>query len=197
MKKIIIIVAIFYVSLSCKSQIIPVEGVKQYLSYNNLSFVPEGAYVKDVNGLQDDFIGEWKAIHNDRIYTFYITEEITSHFNIQFDQLFMKYLITELDGTVVADTQEEQVNSVFGNKFTDDLEFYIFSFGGEKRECGSRGDIDIKHVASSTPGIAQIQIFVLYGGGVVAVNEALCGDFVLGESPLYPLSITPLILTKQ
>ena len=108
MKKIIIVTAIFCISLSCKSQIIPVEGIQEYLSNNNIHSVPEGAYIKDVNNLYDNFIGEWQATYNNRIYTFYVTEEITFYFNIQYDQLFMKYLITELDGTIVIDTRDEE-----------------------------------------------------------------------------------------
>ena len=69
MKIIIIIAVIFCVSLSCKSQIIPVESIQQYLSDNNISSVPPGAYIKDVNGLFDGFIGEWQATYNGRVYT--------------------------------------------------------------------------------------------------------------------------------
>ena len=199
MKKIIIIAAIFCASLSCKSQIIPIEGIQEYLSDNNISSVPEGAYLKDVNGLFDGFIGEWQATYNGRVYTFYIAKEtiFRERTLITRDKLYMKYLITELDGTVVLDTQEEEGNSVFGDKFTDNLEFFIFGFGGEKSKCGSRGDIYIKHAASSNPITPQIQIGLLYRGGVVGVNEALCGDFVLEESPLYPLSLDLLTLTRQ
>ena len=197
MKKIIILISIFCVSLSCKSQIIPIEGIQEYLSANNIQRVPSGAYMKDVNGLFDGYIGEWQATYNNRIYTFYITEEVISYDNRQKDKLFIKYIITELDGTIVVDTREEEGNSVFGDKFTDDLEYYIFGFGVGSSECGNEGNMYITQVTSSPLNSVQIKIGISYGAGAVAYTEELCGDFVLENEPLYPLSITSLILTRQ
>lgn len=199
MKNTIVVSLLFFITLACKSQIIPLEGIQEYLSANNISSVPDGAYLKDVNGLFDVYTGEWRATYNGRIYTFYITEEITtrSFDNIQVDQLFIKYLITEFDGTIVADTREEDNNSGFGTKFTSDLRDHIFMFGADRYECGNSGRMYVREVASPPLNTEQIEIFISYGTGAIAFREGVCDDFVKENEPLYPLSVTPVVLTRQ
>lgn len=195
MKNILLIILLFFAGIACKAQTIPVEGIEEYLVENNLPSVPDGAWIRDVNGLFDKFIGTWEVTHNNHIYTFYIIKKSVVSQSVQIDKLYMKYLITNLNGGVIVDTRDEVGNSIFGTRFSDNLDNYVFAFSGEQRKCNNKGKMYLSYISSPGSFIQQIEIAAYYNQGVVGYDEE-CEGLVMEDEPLFPLT-NRLTLTKQ
>ena len=191
MKKHIILVFITLVSISCKAQvvtnpttIIPIEEYfENYRQPDNE--VPDGAYIKDVNNIFDNFLGTWNGTWEGKNYSFIITEQTYSFLGIMEDRLLMRYLITDgTTGSVLIDTTGLPDNDTFttrGSYLHENNETYELSYGGYG--CNQRGFILIALINNNT----QMNLGLINVGGYNCPN----GD----APPIIPTD--NIVLTKQ
>jgi len=139
MKKIVLLLSILFATLGCKAQIIPVE---QYITYSGE--ILDGAYVKDVNGLLNDYVGTWVTTQNGDRYEFQIVKVIKSFLNTTWDMLYMRYKIVNIStGKVIADTTDKTDDShlVVKGSYLAASGSYVFDYMGLNNECGQNGQV--------------------------------------------------------
>ena len=71
MKNLILIICILF-TISCKSQIFPLR------TYTD---VPDNSYLKDIPNELNDYVGNWKAIWNNKTIYIYISKEVNKYNN--------------------------------------------------------------------------------------------------------------------
>lgn len=159
MKKIITIISLMIVSLSCKAQqIIPVEKMIEYRDSDTQ--IPEGAYLKDLNGLLDKYVGTWKGTYNSKNFTFVITKVKHKLVTISADELFIRYLITTTSGSIVEDTRSLPDTSplvIKGDYLGNNKGYYVLNYFG-RNTCGQSGDLFISTLSST--GNKQMKLFL-------------------------------------
>ena len=190
-----------YISTPSWSQVIPIDGVNEYCAAHNIVRVPDGSYLKDVNGLFDRYIGDWEITHNNRNYKFYINKDVHTfrdRSGIRTDFMYITYLVTEQDGTIVADTRLEQSFSIYGLEFIENYTTYIFGYKGERSECGNDGDIYLSYIEPTPSNPApRIQLDLIHGGTLLTYRED-CQDFNFNNDvTLAPMKYDSFILTAQ
>ncbi len=160
MKKIILLGCFILSIVSCKAQIIPIEEEVYYI--DNQIEVTEGTYFKDVNNLLDKFVGTWTGVYDNKNYEFIITEttiqtEVTL---ISYDELRIRYKITDASGTVIEDTTQLPNDSfyVINGTYMSQTGSYISSYNGYESNCGQSGDVYIS-VSNSTLGEMWLFLF--------------------------------------
>ncbi|WP_288459881.1 DUF6705 family protein [uncultured Chryseobacterium sp.] len=102
MKKILSILLMTFLIVSCKGQ--------QYPLNTNYEEVPNNAYLKDLNNELNPYIGIYKANFEGNEITLYITKEenkLEKRVSKQFyrDALIIKYIIKNTNGLILQDTQ--------------------------------------------------------------------------------------------
>lgn len=143
MKIIIILGLIILTTLSCKAQIVPIEKKIEYIRTEN--GIPENiTYLKDINNLLDKYVGVWKGIFNDKTYEFKIIKITEKPGRINEDKLLMRYIITDINGTVIENTSALPNNSpyvIHGDYI--DRSNYLLNYVGSAGNCGQAGTIFI------------------------------------------------------
>ena len=96
--------------MSCKAQILPLNTA--------LDNIPNNAQVKDLNNELNPFIGTYKASFEGNEITLFITKEenkLEKRVNKQFyrDALVIKYIIKNVNGLVLQDTQNSSLNQLY------------------------------------------------------------------------------------
>lgn len=192
MKKIIFIIGVLLISISCKAQIIPVEEHINYL--DNEIEIPDGSYIKDINNKLGKFVGVWKGVYNNRNYEFRVSKVVhTSKIrDLKIDKLKIKYKITEMNGDVVEDT-----TGIIGDSYLIITGLYLSSSGayvlyyqGRDSSCGQNGDLFINLMHNT------IDKMVVYKAGLQ--EHTIEGDCPNGEAEQYfPIEASGLTLTKQ
>ena len=130
------------IALSCKAQIVPVEQMENFIDTNN--GIPDGTYFKDINNVFDKYIGTWKGTYNSREYTFYITKhtDIDSYYKFDKDEILVRYLITNPDGSVVEDIRSDTDDGdyiISGDMFSKNADYYYMIYAGREAHCGQIG----------------------------------------------------------
>ncbi|MEY8758624.1 DUF6705 family protein [Chryseobacterium tongliaoense] len=102
LKTAIILLGLTLSSLSCKTQVLPLNTA--------LTNIPNNAYVKDTNDELVPYVGTYKANFNGKEITLYITKvenklENSVDKNYYLDALVVKYVVKNSSGTVLQDTQ--------------------------------------------------------------------------------------------
>ncbi|WP_299182195.1 DUF6705 family protein [uncultured Chryseobacterium sp.] len=108
--KIIILIGLITIVNSCKAQILPLNTA--------LDNIPNNAQVKDLNNELNPFIGTYKANFEGNEITLFITKEenkLEKRVNKQFyrDALVIKYIIKNVNGLVLQDTQNSSLNQLY------------------------------------------------------------------------------------
>lgn len=188
MKNIILILTLISI-LSCKGQdlnsynIIPIENEITYR--NNETEVPEATYWKDVNNLLDKFVGTWIGTFNGVSYQFLVSK-YTYNSTIRVlsrDKLRIKYLITDSDGNIIANTLISG-SGISGDYIDINGKTYHLNYIGENFMCGQNGVISITTINNDT----QIRF-------VYAKTDQITSDCTTGlAEQILPPYIT---LTKQ
>jgi len=174
-----------FATLSCKAQIIPIE---QQLTYTG--DIPDGAYVKDVNGLLNDYVGTWATTQNGDRYEFQIVKVTKNYLNTTWDKLYMRYKIFNIStGKVLVDVTSETDDSPFvvrGAYLASTGTHYVLNYIGHNNDCGQNGHVFIEVVGSSKN---QMNIFLSVTGDV----SPNCTSPVTTQI----LPIQKMLLTKQ
>jgi hypothetical protein len=149
MKNLILITLFFISSLSCKSQIIPIEKEIEY--QNQGKSYPAGTnYIKDVNNLLDKYTGTWKGALDGINYEIQVIKATTQFQGMKSDNLFIKMYITKTDGTVLEDTRALPIDNldVIQGRYLNGL-VYNLTYYGRDYKCGQSGDVFIQVVDNS------------------------------------------------
>lgn len=156
MKKILFVGYILFTTIACSAQIktpkptgamtvIPVEKMSFFA--NSAEGIADDTYLKDVNHLLDKYIGTWKGATSTYKYEFRITQFTDYYNNLAEDKLAMRYIITDLNGTVIEDTTTLPNDSLYvieGLRFiTNKINNYLLIYVGKNAKCGQKGLIHI------------------------------------------------------
>ncbi|SHE94664.1 DUF6705 family protein [Chryseobacterium takakiae] len=181
-----VLLLIIFTVVSCKSQ---------QISPMNTPFldIPKGAYLKDLNNELNPYIGAYKANFNSNEITLFITKqenklEQTGQKNYYMDALIVKYIVKNLSGVILQDTQ---------NNVTD-IELYIigtspsknaitFYYSGTNCSVGW-GDIYLKKINAT-------QISWEYHPDDIVTTADKCPPTL--DTNIYLPETKDLIFTKQ
>ena len=108
------------------------------------------AYVKDINGLLNKFIGTWKSVFNGRSYEFTIQKHIDNKYVSEYkkDILIMSYHVKNNNNgnTISKNTIADSVNfnenpTIYGISLNDNINNYKFYYsgGGQSSRCDRSG----------------------------------------------------------
>ncbi|MCD9575635.1 DUF6705 family protein [Flavobacterium soyae] len=192
MKNITTLMIVLAVTLSCKAQqvIIPVEKAIEYRDADQS--IPDGTYLKDVNGLFNKYLGIWKGTIDNKNYTFVISKYKHDFLGISKDKLLIRYLITTSSGTVIEDTRSLPDNSSYvikGDYFNKTASYYVSSYMGKNADCGQSGNVFIANTKLPT----QIKLFLI--PDKVMINIQNCPGQKVADK-LLPVE-NEVLLTKQ
>lgn len=190
-------ILVFILTISCKAQqtIIPLEN--HYLYYNNAeNGVPPNSYLKDVNHLLDKFVGIWKGTYNGRSFELRIIKGTAteSYNNITFDRLFIRYIIKDVNGTILENsTSYTDNNSPYimrGIRFNQKGTQYYLSYVGREANCGQIGNVLI-NIGKADNNKMVLSLFP----DKILVTEKNCPGFVMAKQ-LLPVEDT-MFLYRQ
>lgn len=193
MKNIITLIIVLVGTLSCKAQqvIIPVEKAIEYRDAD--SGVPDGVYLKDINGLLNKYLGTWKGTVDNKNYTFVIIKYKNNlSRGVSQDELMIRYLITTSNGTVIEDTRSLSDDSSYvikGDYFNKTASYYVSSYMGKNADCGQSGNLFITGTKLPT----QIKLFLI--PDKVMINIQNCPGQKVADM-LLPVE-NEVLLTKQ
>jgi ribulose-5-phosphate 4-epimerase/fuculose-1-phosphate aldolase len=188
MKKILTIGCLFIIALSCRAQgIVAVEqSYNYYLAGNG---IPDGTYFKDINNLFNNYVGTWKGVYKNRNYTFYITKHTKTFYNVTEDEILVRYLITNLDGSIVEDTRSNADDGdyiISGDMFSKNADYYYMIYAGKDADCGQSGDLILRPKSPTQLKISLLQEKIL-------LDPAACP----GGRAIQLMPLEGMILTKQ
>ena len=162
MKYYILFVYIFTITIcnsSAQQIIIPVENYIDYWDNDDLE-IPDGAHIKDVNGLLDKYVGTWKGTYQGKNYEFYIKKVTLKSkvSNLLKDRLIMRYKIIGISGEIIADNtymNDEEPLIIDGWYLAKTKTYYVLNYFGFDGECGQNGRIyiSIKNTNSNLMGL--------------------------------------------
>ncbi|WP_281297532.1 DUF6705 family protein [Flavobacterium limnophilum] len=189
MKKLLILGFIILMNLSCKAQILSVENKINYI--NSANGIPKNiTYIKDVNNILDKYVGTWKGTYNNRNYEFILTKYTSNYKNLLEDKLLMRYVISDVNGTIIEDTRALPDTSpyVIKGDYVDGS-FYELYYGGKESLCGQIGSIIIDIQPSSNNN--TMRLFFTPQQDILSLKDCPNGS----ATQIMPLN--NLILTKQ
>ncbi len=131
--------------LGCRAQeTIPLEEYEDY--QDNEIEIPDGAYIKDINGLLDKYVGTWKGSHEGKNFEFIIWKNTVSFLDISMDELLMKYKITDSSGVIVADNTWVTSRGLLvkGAYLAKTKTYYVLDYYGFEGRCGQNGYVLIE-----------------------------------------------------
>lgn len=173
-------------SLSCKAQqILPLEKTIEYRDSD--TEIPDGTYLKDINGLLNKYLGTWKGTYNSKNYTFIITKIKKDFLGISKDKLLIRYLITTSTGSIFEDTRnlpDTDPLVIEGDYISKSKGYYALNYFG-KNTCGQSGVIFI----STTKDNKQMKLFLSPDQGFLDSKCSKVADQILPTTSMY--------LTKQ
>jgi hypothetical protein len=160
MKKIIIVLSLAMITISCKAQqVIPLEKLIEYR--DSQSDIADGTYLQDVNGLLNKYIGTWKGTYDNKTITFIITKVKRNVRGVFIDELFIRYLLTSSTGAVIEDTRtlpDTDPLVIEGDYISNSKGYYVLNYYGRNTKCGQSGDLFISTSIKSDN--KQLQVYL-------------------------------------
>ncbi|WP_449388536.1 DUF6705 family protein [Chryseobacterium lineare] len=184
----IILISIMLLTISCKAQqILPLSTF--------LDDIPPNAYVKDLNHELDPYVGIYKANNQGQEITLYINKienklEESFKKNYYLDALVMKYIVKNSSGTVLQDTQNNnlQTNRISSFRIRSYDSTVLLAYEGTNCRVGW-GTILLKKINAT-------QISWLYEPNDRVILPGQCPGNP--DLKIYlPITENPLIFTKQ
>ena len=188
---------VILLTFSCKAQqtIIPLEN--HYLYYNKEEGIPPNSYLKDVNHLLDKFVGTWKGTYNGRSFELRITTNtrIITDSNNSFDSLLVRYIIKDVNGTVLENsisfTDNNSPYIMTGIRFNNAKHVqYLLSYVGREANCGQIGTVNM-----SIGKVDNNKMVLSLFPDKILVTEKDCPGFVMAKH-LLPVEDT-MFLYRQ
>lgn len=135
---------------ACSAQTVNLTNYAQDY-YNQEKIPPKGAYVKDVDGYLNQFIGTWESQIDSNHFTLYIRKGTkTTRMGVKRDMLFLTYQIKtgsgEPDSLTIEDTREvaEDDPLMVWGKYPLTKGTYVMVYQGRDPACGQSGIIYLK-----------------------------------------------------
>jgi hypothetical protein len=139
MKKLIYLSTLLVIGLTMNAQkIIPLENKYGYKIINR----NEEIYFKDVNNILGEFVGTWKGTYGNKKYEFRIVKNTGSFKVMKFDELLVRYIITDLNGSVIENTTYFPDSSPYvmeGRYFHENGYYLVYAAKGGN--CAQSGQI--------------------------------------------------------
>jgi hypothetical protein len=196
MKKLMIIV--FFLSLYSgyaqtiqQAGVVPLEDYHLYNAEDPSLKINDGLYFKDVNNHLNKFAGSWQGEYEDKtlILEVSILENVES-LAIYFDELLIKYKITDVNGNEVVNTIQyfdDYKYHISGNYFPDNTAYYIASYVGYEYMCNQKGRA-IMHIVNSN----TMTFWILPD------NDMIGPECPMGNIHILPTTLETLVtLAKQ
>lgn len=189
MKKILFLIILTCVIFSCKAQILPIENETNYIG-TGISMPDNINYIKDVNNLRSKYEGNWKGVYNSRNYQLIINKRTGNYNEINEDGLVIKYVITDLNGSIIEDTRSLPDNSpyVLKSRYLRNMT-YVMVYEGREGKCGQRGELFITPQKSTN--YKTMKLFLAPDQDFILQSECPNGS----AKQLFPLQ--QMELTKQ
>ncbi|MBP6756203.1 MAG: hypothetical protein KA210_08635 [Bacteroidia bacterium] len=189
MKKLFILGLIIFSNLSCKAQILPIENEINYIG-TGISMPDNINYIKDVNNLRSRYIGNWKGVYNGKNYQLIINRRTGNYNEINEDGLVIKYLITDLNGSIIEDIRSLPDNSpyVLKSRYLRNMT-YVMVYVGRESKCGQRGELFI--TPQKATNYSTMKLFLAPSQDFILQSECPNGS----AKQLFPLQ--QMELTKQ
>ena len=171
-----ILIAVFSLAIlfSCKSvaQIQesepngPIIPLHEYPNYKaNRLQIPQGAYLKDIHGDLDKFIGIWTGIYEGKNYEFTIVSSRSGNSRVIMDRLLMRFRVTDNSGVELVSTYNVSVSSPYiitGRYLSTDRKDYTLQYIGFDNKCGQSGWVTIKEAPTDS---TKIKLALSISGG--------------------------------
>ncbi len=146
LKKIIFIGLIFLYGISNGQKTISIE--EHGLNYIDKGLVDFGiTHVKDVNGVLDQFVGNWEGESNGKKVKFYIDKatSITKFAKIEIDKLIIRHQ-TIIDNKIIDDTTSLDASNplIIEGFYLSETGHYVLNYISRESDCGQSGKIYIK-----------------------------------------------------
>lgn len=152
----IIILTIFTTALN--AQTLSLETMAQY----DFGKFPHAEYVKDLNGLLNKYVGNWKGTFDGKTYEFNFTkkENLGENGDTKWDKLLGKLKITASNGVIEFNnfSKTDDLNYFRGINFQKDLKLYLMNFSGGKLSCIDYGIIYM-NMKPETPNKMSISFY--------------------------------------
>ncbi|MFI0431448.1 hypothetical protein [Mariniflexile sp. HMF6888] len=110
--------------------------------------IPDGTYFKDINHLFDKYVDTWKGVYNNREYIFYITKHTDTYYKFSQDEILVRYLIANPDGSIVEDMRnipdDDEELLISGDMFNKNANYYYMIYTGREAACGQSGTLVLR-----------------------------------------------------
>ncbi|OOG63038.1 DUF6705 family protein [Flavobacterium sp. A45] len=139
MKKLIYLSMLLVFGLTMNAQkIIPLENKYGYKIINR----DEEIYFKDVNNILEKYVGTWKGIYGNKKYEFRIVKHTGSFKVMKFDELLVRYIITDLNDNVIDNTSYFPDSSpyIMSGRYYHNNGYYL-SYVAKGGNCAQSGQI--------------------------------------------------------
>ena len=186
----ILFLTVFVISMSCKAQEYPLK--------TDYTEIPNNSYLKDINNELDKFLGNYIASFENNQITIFITKQTHTYFDrgkykYYKDVLSIKYIIKNVTGTVLQDTQNmtfqsNQIRHSIYSRWVEDNGNTLLSYYGGAN-CGvGWGDIYLKKINAT-------QISWEYLPNDIILDNSTCPAGT--DINIYLPETKDLIFTKQ
>ena len=171
-----ILMAVFSLAIlfSCKSvaqiqeqepdgPVIPLHELRSYKA-NRLE-IPQGAYLKDIHGDLDKFVGVWTGVYEVKNYEFTIVSSRSGNSRVIMDRVLIRFKVSDNSGVELVSTYNVAVGSPYiikGRYLSTDRKDYTLSYSGYNLECGQSGWVTIKEAPADS---TKIKLTLSISGG--------------------------------
>ncbi len=146
MKKILILLITICGLSSYAQTIISLEEAMEFRK-NNIAYPESVTYIKDVNGTLNKYLGRWKGSFGSKNYEFFITkyEEEIEFDSFKIDELLVRCLITDTNGTIIEDNRTISLDnvSIISLGLDNNPGVYRLFYAGKDSTCGNKANIYI------------------------------------------------------
>ncbi len=176
----IMVFFVFITSNVTAQTIIPVEKHIEYIESE--TEIPEGAYLKDVNGLFNKYLGNWTGMYDGKTLLINIVKDTETSWGITTDRLLIRYKITDSNGNLIYNTLSLPNSSpkvIMGRYFSHSTKSYMLYYLGEQSACGQEGTVNISIFNDPNDGNKEKLSFILSPMGDLLSDE--CGGKEAGQ----------------
>jgi len=144
----------------------PIIPLHEYHNYKvNQLQIPQGAYLKDIHGDLDKFVGVWKGVYEGKNYEFTIVSSKGGNSKVIMDRLLIRFKVSDNSGVELVSTYNVSVSSPYiitGRYLSTDRKDYTLQYIGFDNKCGQSGWVTIKEAPTDS---TKIKLALSVSGG--------------------------------
>ena len=121
-------------------KIVPLENKKGYKIINR----NEEIYFKDVNNVLVKYVGTWKGTYGSKKYELRIVKNTDSYKVMKYDELLVRYIVTDLNGNIIENTTSLPNSSpyVMSGRYYYENRYYL-NYVAKGGNCAQSGQINL------------------------------------------------------